>query len=166
MALTVSFTASQSSGIPGTILLTDTSSGTDGTITSRLITILDAEGTTTTYPWAYANSTISLAILTEDTALKITVGWLNSGNTAVYTSYNYYCFTAYNETFYYGLSVTETPITNPSVSLSTDYFKNKLMLRCFIDSASQAISFAQDLTTAQTALEAATNLSSNENFYF
>ena len=166
MAFVENFTASQSSGTPSVVTLTDTSTGSDGAIVSRLITILQADGTETEYAWPLADTSIDLDILTEDAALQITVEWLNVGGTVLYTDEQTFNFTAYNETFYYGLTVQEVPITNPSVAMSTDYYKNKMALRVFIDSANQAVSFASDIYSAQACDDAATFMNVNSNDFF
>mgnify|MGYP000396776706 CR=1 FL=1 len=44
MALSVNFTAQQTPGLPGTILFTDTSTGTDVAVTQRRVYIQTAAG--------------------------------------------------------------------------------------------------------------------------
>lgn len=166
MPLTVSFTATQSSGNPSVLLLQDTSVGSDVLVTSRLVSIVDAQGNTTTYPWAYPATALSLNILTEDAALDITVEWLNVIGTALYTDPQTFGFTAYNETFLAGLTSTETPITNPSVSMSTNYYQNKSQMRCYVDSGDKAISRNTDIYSAQSQYDLATNMRLNATFYF
>lgn len=174
MALTPNFTASQSSGTPSTITLTDTSTGSDAAITQRRVYLLQADGTylvvsgtTTDYEaWAYASSTISLDVLSQDTALSITVQWLDSGNVVLYTKTIAYGFSAYGETFYYGLTQSQVPIQNPAVALSTNYYQNKMKFRVFLDSADQAISFASDIYSASVCYDASTEMIANKAFYF
>lgn len=166
MALNPSFSAAQSSALPSTIVLTDSSTGSDVLVTSRLITILDAEGNETETVWPYADTTIDLDILTQDAALTITVEWLNNVPAILYTVENSYCFTAYNETFYYGLSVGEVPITNPNQAMSTNYYQNKCKFRTYLDGANQAISFASDIYTSQALLDAATFMNVNSTDFF
>ena len=100
--LTPNFTASQSSGLPSNILLTDTSTGSDSSIVARRVYLLQADGTylvptgtTTQYIlWAYADSTISIDVLSQDTALSITVNWVDTNGDTVET-----------KTIAYGLSL-------------------------------------------------------------
>jgi hypothetical protein len=178
MPITPNFTATQSSGTPSTFTLTDTSTGTDVTITKRRIYLLKADGTylvpagtTTSYiEWSITNVntraplTIDLDVLTQDTALWITVQWLNVSNTLVESKVTSFAFTAYNESFYYGLS--EQQVANQALAASTDWYENKMKLRVELDSAQQAIQFASDIYTAQSALNRATYFSNNSNFFF
>lgn len=173
MALTPNFTVSQSSGTPNIITAVDASSGSDSNITQRRIFLLKADGTylvptgtTTNYiQWAWANSTIALNVLTKDTALAITVQWLDINNTVLYTKTISFGFTAYNETFYYGLTQGEVPIVTPTM-INTNYYQNKMQLRVFIDSGNQSISFASDIYSAKVAYDNATYLVTNANFNF
>jgi hypothetical protein len=178
MAISPSFTMSQNSGTPNIITVNDTSTGVDTAITSRRIYLLQSNGTylvpsgtTTNYiVWPITNTTTrapltdSLNVLVEDTALSITVQWLNSSNTVVQTVTNSYAFTAYNETFYYGL--TESQVANANLTASTNWYQTKLILRVELDSATQAITFASDIFSAQAALNRATYISTNQALFF
>lgn len=174
MALTPNFTATQNSGTPNEITINDTSTGSDGAITQRRVYLLQSDGTylvesgtVTDYePWPYADSSITLDVLTQDTALNITVQWLDVSNTVLYTKTIAYGFSAYGETFYYGLTQNQVPIQNPAVALSTNYYQNKMKFRVFLDSADQAISFASDIYSAQVMYDAETEMITNESFYF
>jgi hypothetical protein len=172
MAISPSFTASQNSGTPNIIFLTDTSTGTDVTIAKRRIYLLQSNGTylvptgtTTDYiNWALADTTISLNVLIQDTALSITVQWLTSSDVVVANKTTSFAFTAYNETFYYGL--TESQVANANLTASTNWYQTKMILRVELDSAYQAISFASDIFSAQAALNRATFISTNQSYFF
>ena len=172
MAISPSFTASQNSGTPNLIFLTDTSTGTDVTIAKRRIYLLQSNGTylvptgtTTDYiNWALADTTISLNVLIQDTALSITVQWLTSSDVVVANKTTSFAFTAYNETFYYGL--TESQVANANLTASTNWYQTKMILRVELDSAYQAISFASDIFSAQAALNRATFISTNQSYFF
>lgn len=172
MAISPSFTASQNSGTPNLIFLTDTSTGSDVTIAKRRIYLLQSDGTylvptgtTTNYiEWALVDTTISLNVLVQDTALSITVQWLTSSNVVVATKTTSFAFTAYNETFYYGL--TESQVANANLTASTNWYQTKMILRVELDSAYQAISFASDIFSAQAALNRATFISTNQSYFF
>ena len=178
MALSPNFSASQNYGTPNIITLTDTSTGSDATITKRRIYLLQSDGTylvptgtTTNYiDWDMTNTTtsepltIALNVLTQDTALSITVEWLTAVNVMVVNKYISFAFTVYNETFYYGL--TESQVANANLTASTNWYQNKMFLRVELDSATQAISFASDIFSAQAALNRATYISTNSSYFF
>ena len=172
MPLVPNFTASQFSGTPSVITLTDTSTGSDVAITSRRVYLLQANGTflvpagtTTDYVvWDLVDTSIDLDVLSQDSALSITVQWMSSTNTIVTSKTISFAFTAYNETFYYGL--TESQVANSNLSASTNWYQTKLVLRVEIDSADQAITFASDIYSAQAALNRATYISTNQTLFF
>ena len=174
MPISPSFTASQNSGTPNLIFLTDTSTGSDVTITKRRIYLLQSDGTYLTpagtpvnqhyIDWALIDTTISLDVLVQDTALSITVQWLTAGNVEVASVTTSFAFTAYNETFYYGL--TESQVANANLTASTNWYQTKMILRVELDSAYQAISFASDIFSSQAALNRATYISTNQSFFF
>lgn len=86
MALINSFAASQIIGLPGVIVLTDTSQGQDTNITERRVFIVDAnndylvpDGTITNYVvWPYADISIQINCLKVDKAPNITVEWIGT----------------------------------------------------------------------------------------
>ena len=172
MPLVPNFTASQFSGTPSVITLTDTSTGSDVAITTRRVYLLQAKGTflvpagtTTDYVvWDLVDTSIDLDVLSQDSALSITVQWMSSTNTIVTSKTISFAFTAYNETFYYGL--TESQVANSNLSASTNWYQTKLVLRVEIDSADQAITFASDIYSAQAALNRATYISTNQALFF
>ena len=172
MPLIPNFTASQFSGTPSIITLNDTSTGSDVAITSRRVYLLQANGTflvpagtTTDYVvWDLVDTSIDLDVLSQDSALSITVQWMSSTNTVVTSKTISFAFTAYNETFYYGL--TESQVANSNLSASTNWYQTKLVLRVEIDSADQAITFASDIYSAQAALNRATYISTNQALFF
>ena len=174
MALTANFTTSQTFGDSKDVKLTDTSTGSDGTITTRRVyiqpfdeTYLVQTGTTTSYEvWADfpATTTITLNVLTKDQATLITVQWLTSGNVVTYTKTAYVGFTLYNETFDYQL--TQLLAANPLLINDNNFWDNKTQLRTFIDSGNQAISLASDLSNAQSCYDDATSLRLSSQYYF
>ena len=181
MATVPNFTASQSSGTPSIITLNDTSTGTNtSNIAKRRVYLLQANGTflvpagtTNDYcDWAITDTAIvpfppislSLNVLSQDSALSVTVQWLTSANAVVTSKTISFAFTAYNETFYYGL--TESQVANANLTASTNWYQNKLILRVELDSAVQAVTFASDIFSAQAALNRATFLSTNSSYFF
>jgi hypothetical protein len=172
MPFTPSFSAAQTYGLPSVIKLTDTSTGTDVAVTSRRVYLqqyngsyLVPIGTTTDYiVWSLASSTISIDVLTKDTALQVLVQWLDIGGNVLYTSTGLYGFTLYNEQFLYDLTQDQTG--KPGIIQDQVYYDNKMKLRVEIDSGDQALSLANDITGAQYAYDRATELRVNQNNYF
>jgi hypothetical protein len=150
----------------------DSSTGSDGTITSRRIYITQAdgtnlvvEGTTTDYEvWAYSASSITLDILTTDIAALVTVEWLNVSDVVVYTKAVNYGFTGYNEDFDYTL--TQMLASNPLLVSDNGFFTFKSQLRTEIDSGDNAISRASDIYAAQLCYTRANELRTNSVYYF
>lgn len=172
MALSPSFSVSQNSGLPSTLVLQDTSTGADGSVTKRRIFLLQADGTylvptgTTTdfVEWALASTTIDLDVLTQDTSLQITVQWLNVSNSVVYTVTSPFSFTNYGEAFYYNL--TQQQSANPEIIASLNFYETKMMVRVELDSALQAITFAGDIKSSQQCLDRLQVIINNQNFFF
>src|SRR5574343_276000 len=84
MPLTADFSVSQPLGEPSIVTVTDTSTGSDGTITARRVYIKDAfgnfivpEGVSTEYnAWSIGDTSVDIDCLTKDIAALITVEWL------------------------------------------------------------------------------------------
>lgn len=175
MPLTPSFSVSQPIGNPSVVQVTDTSTGSDVAITSRRVYLEDYEGnyvvpsgvTTSYVPWPLTSPTLSIDCLTQDSALQVTVQWLNVTNTTLYTSSSLEGFTLYNESFYYSLTQAQAMVSNPSyIAQDTNYYNNKMKLRLFIDSGNQAISLGNDITSAQICYDSASYIVANQQNYF
>lgn len=174
MSFVPNFSCSVSSGLPSTIVTTDISTGSDSNITKRRLFFLQADGTYLVpsgdnndyIDWALIDSSISEALLTQDTALSVTVQWLDNANTVLYDKTIAYGFDAFGQTFFYGLSDGQVPITNPSLALSTNYYQNKVQFYCYLVSAAQAITYASDVYKAQLNYDADQNMINNQSFLF
>lgn len=178
MAIVPNFSTSQVLGLPNSITLTDTSTGTDAAVVSRRVFMQTAAndylvevGTTSNYeewivsvPGALNPLSIAFDVLNKDYALYITVQWLNSANIILYSKQYLLGFTLYNEAFDYQL--TQVLSGNPLVINDNNFFPNKSDLRVNIDSGNQAIFFATDLFAAQQCYDRATNLRLNSQYYF
>lgn len=171
MALTVSFTASVNYSSPSVLTLTDTSTGTDNTITTRRVYLQKADGTylvptgtTTNYiVWDYSVSFIDIDVLDVDYALSIVIDWL-AGTTIEYTDNKLFAFTTYSEQFYYYLTQTQSSL--PKIIDDSPYYSNKLKLRVNIDEAVQAIALGSDIQSSQAALDRAKYLIDNQTTFF
>jgi hypothetical protein len=175
MPFVQNFTTSQQAGLPSDVIITDTSTGSDGAIVSRRVFLTNyageyvvADGTTTNYTvWPLAQSSISIDCLTQDTALTVTVNWVDAGGVTLYTKTSLAGFTLYNETYYYSLTQGQAAVGNPSYILQdNNYFQNKSKLRCLIDSGNQAVTLGYDITSAQECYDLASFMVTNQNNYF
>lgn len=171
MALTVSISVAQNNGLPSTMVITDTSTGSDPSITIRRIylsksdgTYLVPEGTTTDYiEWPIAETSITLDVLDRDLALEILVQWL-AGAVITYSYENSYVFAAYTNTFLYNLSVDQS--SNPAIINATDFFANKTKMYSYVKEAENAITIGEDITKAQFCMDKAYSMIFNEDKYF
>ena len=177
MAITVVFTTSQVVGEPSEIVLVDASTGSDASATQRRIYLQTATGdylvptgTSTDYiNWPIADgNTKTLDVLTKDYALNITVMYLNVSNVSVAETTDLAGFTLYSETFYYSLTQAQASQSQPPPMIIQDsnYYMNKLALRTSIDSGNNAITYGDDITTAQNMYDLATYMVLNEADYF
>lgn len=178
MALSVEFSTSQTVGNPSVIVLSDDSTGTDAAVTQRRVYLVDAQGnyvvpdgTSTDYVnfpiVALSGDEIEIDCLDNDMALNITVQWLNVSNTVLYSKTELCGFTLYNETFYYSLTQAQaSQSVPPNIVQDTNYYNNKMALRTLIDSGNQAITYGDDVTTAQNMYDAATYMVTNEGKFF
>lgn len=175
MALTASFSEAQPVGEPSQIVFTDTSTGTDGSVTQRRIYIAKADGSfivesgvTTDYnawPNFPSSTTITLDLLDKDYATRLVVEWCDvSGNVLYSVQQDAVGFTSYNEDYDYGL--TQLMTANPDLVDDNGFRQHKSDLRDFIDSGDRAISRASDLYNAQRCYDLATNLRIKSQYYF
>ena len=177
MPISVAFSTTQVVGLPQNIVLVDTSSGTDVTATSRRVYIQNAAGAyivpsgnanSSYIEWLLASgNTLTLNVLTQDSALNITLVYVNGSGGTVATTTNLEGFTLYNETFYYSLTQAQASQSNPPpIIQDTNYYANKMQLRVLLDSGNQAISLGGDIVSAQSCYDMATLLVNNQNDYF
>ena len=176
MPITANFSTTQSVGAPSVIDFSDTSTGSDVTATQRRIYLVNAQGnyvvpsgTGTDYvnfPLS-EGADISIDCLAQDSALWITLQYLDINNVVVASKTLLKGFSLYNETFYYSLTQAQaTQSVPPNILQDTMYLQNKSALRVFLDSAANAITYGQDITTAQNMYDAATYLTTNEQMFF
>ncbi len=151
---------------PAQIVITDTSIGSDPSITDRVITLYDVNGAvfgTFDFPLSIGAS-ITISPLTQDIALTIRVQWNDSGGNPLYTSNQIYAFTGYDEAFYYNL--TQSQAGNPNIIRDNRYYNNKIALRVELDSAVNAINVGLDIAGAQGCVNRANYIVSNANLFF
>ena len=165
MPLVPSFTLAPTSNL-GQILVTDTSTGSDGAITDRVITARNAANAvigTFDFPLS-AGSSILISAFTADTAANWTTNWNNNAGASLYNYSVLYAYTQYAEAFYYTL--TQGQQAQPSFLNDQQYFQNKSKLRVLIDSANQSISQGDDIFSANTSIALYQILINTPNLYF
>lgn len=173
MALVPSFSCSESLANNDLITLTDTSTGVDGTITTRRIYIQLANGnwlteagesTTSVYTtWSYSDSTITLDVLTQSTACEITVEWL-AGSTVTYEVTNTFCFDLYDYLFM--LQTLQGQTSNPGINQDNNYTTNVFTFMVNLSNAENSITYGGDIYSSQNALSQNQIMIDNESFYF
>jgi hypothetical protein len=172
MPISPAFTAQQSPSNPNTVVLVDDSTGSDVAISSRRVYIQNSSGdylvptgTTTSYVvWPYADDSISLDILDEDTAVSIKLDWLNSGGTILYTLTQQFCLDMYSKLFFYQL--VQMQGVTPSIPQDTNYFSNMALFWATVEGAENAIVLAQDLAASQNCLNRCTYMIQQQSNYF
>jgi hypothetical protein len=144
----------------------DTSTGSDGSIVDRVITLYNAAQTvigTYDFPLS-AGSSILITPFTTDTAVNATINWNYSGGVSMYNYSVLFAYTQYAEQFYYQL--TQGQQAQPTLLNDQEYFQNKSKLRVLIDSCNQAISVGKDIFSANTSISLYQQLIANPTLYF
>src|ERR1700733_5475348 len=151
MPLVPSFSIAATSNL-GQILVSDTSTGSDGSIVDRVITLYNSAQTvigTYDFPLS-AGSSILITPFTTDTAVNATINWNYTGGVSMYNYSVLYAYTQYAEQYFYTL--TQQQQADPAFLNDQQYFQNKSKLRTLIDSATQSIAVGQDILSANTAI--------------
>jgi hypothetical protein len=172
MPFSQNFTVAQTSANPAFVIITDTSTGSDPAIDSRRIFITDCfgnyivpSGTTTSFiPWALANNPISLNILTQDAAVNIKVEWLDSADNVLYELNNNYCLSEFNKQFLYYLIQLQSQTYN--IIQDNNYWGNVGIFWTNIIGAINSVEIGDDIFASQACLSRATNMQTNEAYYF
>lgn len=171
MSIVANFTYSQNYGTITIATFTDTSTGTDATLTGRLLyirksdgTYLVPDGTTTDYIfWPIADLSISVDILDKDYALDVTVLWYG-GSTGLYNKTLVCLFRAYSELFLRQLTQGQEAV--PKLLTDKNFWYNKFKLRTLVDDAIQAVESLNDQTIATFTLEEAKKITDNPSLFF
>ncbi len=172
MALTPAFTVSQTPLNPALAIFTDTSTGSDGSVTARVITITNSAGSYmvaigasgTTIPWALVTNPISINLLTQDTAVSCKVDWVNSGGTVLYTLTQQYCLAEFNMAYLYNL-IAQQAQAYPIIQ-DTNYWGNVAIFWTNIIGAQKAVELADDIASSQASLDRATYMQAKASNFF
>ena len=174
MALVAAFTATESLANPDEITFTDTSTGTDLTITTRRIYFQLANGnwvdengdesTTETYiEWDYADSSIVLSLITQSTASDIEVKWM-AGSTETYSVSEEYGFNLYD--YLAGLQLLQGNTSAPEQVQDTNYYSNMCQFIVNIWNEEAAIEYGGDIFSSQGAMNRNQLMILNDDYYF
>ncbi len=172
MAIVPAIAVSQSTISPQNITLTDESAGTDSNIASRRIYVHDGNGnflvptgTTTEYiVWDYSDSSITISVLTQDTAANITVQWLSVTDVALYQYDNSYPLSQFGKQFFYYL-IQQLGLT-PATFQDSNYSGNLSMFWSFIVAGDNAITYGNDIFGAQQCYNKEINMMNNQSTFF
>ncbi len=171
MAFVQNFEATQTLGEPSEIVLTDTSTGTDGNIVSRRVALQTADGdylvpsgndSDTYIVWLLADTSITLDVLSKDYGLYVIVQWLDASSAVLYEKIQLSGFTSYNEDGLYLFSQMEA--ANPLNTSDSNFLNNQFLARNYVDSGNQAIERYSDIKTAQICYDKATSIISNAQY--
>lgn len=172
MPITPNFSTSQASGNLDAMTITDTSTGSDGTITGRLIYLRKYDGTyltPTDYTvdyifWPYSSSSLTVEdLLDKDYCLDITVYWY-IGSGIGYSKTILTLFRGYTDTFLRNL--TRAVASNRTLITRPNYWQNKQKLRVLIDDAAQATEWLNDQTISTFCLDECEKLTNNISTFF
>lgn len=168
-----SFTASQSIGTLSDVTFLDTSTNPAVGLTVRRISIrlangnwLDTNGESTTIvyiTWPIANSTLTVSLLTQNTACDITTQWMtNSTITGEIT--NPTAFVEYDYVFAYDLIGDQT--ADPSTIQDTNYYSNFSQFIVNLFCSEQAVAAGSDIYSSQEFMNMNLFMEQNQNDYF
>ena len=173
MALTPSFTSSESLSSPNLITFNDTSTGSDSSITTRYIFVqlsdgsyLVPAGTTTDYiVWDYADLTITVDLLKRSQAANVTVLWYaNTGSQPVYTVTTLLEWDLYDYLFLFGNLQTQT--SNPNVINDSSFYPNTLAMIVNLFQSENAVLKMNDVYSSQAALDRNYELITYQSYAF
>lgn len=171
MALTPNFSSSENLSANNYVTFVDTSTGSDGTIVTRRVYILQADGTylvpagTTTnyFLWDYTNASITVDLLSKSTTANVTVEWWSS-SAKVYTKTILTEWDLYDYVFLFGLLQTQT--SNPLIINDANYYNNTMAMIVNLFQSENAVELMDDLYSSQSALDRNQQLINNQNGYF
>lgn len=174
MAIIPAILVGQNPLYPNIVVVSDVSTGSDGAITQRRVFVTDAQGnylvpsgTTTNYTqWNISDSSISLNILTQDTAVNVLVQWLGASNNVLYTFTNQYPLSEYNKQFLYYLVEGQAFPSTPPITSDSNYDYNLAVLWTSVLGGINAISVNNDLAGSQNSMNRGTFLRLNQGLYF
>lgn len=170
MSFAGNFAVSQGTDI-STLVLTDTSVGSDPNLTDRTISLMKIDGTLQTgstidFPIAFGSSiTLPSGTLDKDYSFSILVTWASSlpigGST--YQKTQIVTFVGYTNTFIYG-EIQQVAANNATLN-DDGFYKSMGKIQTEVDNSIQATNFS-DQYSAQNSLSRANYMIQNKQLYF
>jgi hypothetical protein len=170
MPFTPSFSVSITTD-PSSFTITDTSTGSDGSITTRQVFLNKADGTTLVptgvatpyipFPLSMGNTLNLTGILPNDMALDIQVVWIATSN---YQTDSAYLFNTFSKQFEYNL--IQQQASKPNIINDFNYWGNLSKFQTLLDNAEQAIAEASDIYNAQLNLDILLYMITNQSLFF
>lgn len=171
MAISPSFSVSQSATNPGSITITDTSIGTYGTIVGRRVYIqnslgeyLTGNGSVNYDSWLLANLSVTLDILTQSTACNVKIDWVDISGNVVNSDNDNYGLSQFSKQFFFYL-ISQQGL-NPGTYQDTTYSSNIALFWSNVIGGDNAITYGNDLSGAQQCYDRANQMEENESYYF
>lgn len=171
MAIAASFSVSQSAITPQSLTVNDTSTGTYGSIVKRRVSVSDAngvyltgDGTVNYTDWALADLSITLSILTQDTAANVLVQWLDVSNNVIDTVNTNYPLSQFGRQFLFYL--VQLQGLTPGVVQDSNYNGNVALFWTNVIGGDNAVTFGNDLAGAQNCYNRETYMKQNQSLFF
>lgn len=171
MPIIPNFSSTESLSSPNLITFTDTSSGSDNTLTTRHLTIVLSDGTYLVpsgntgifIDWPYVNNSITLDLINKSTVATVTCVWLN-GTASIYSIPILMEWDLYDYLFLFGLLSTQTGI--PTIISDTNYLFNFFKMVSFLWNAESAVLKMNDSYSGQAALDKNKYMMDRQNDFF
>lgn len=171
MAISASFSVSQSAITPASVTVTDTSTGSYDTITQRRIFVstsngqyLTGNGTVNYTAWPLVNTSITLSILTQDTAANILVQWLDNSGAIVDATDNNYPLSQFGKQFFYYLIQLQG--LKPETYQDSNYSGNLAVFWSNIVGGDNAVEDGNDISAAQNCYDREIYMMQHQSQYF
>ena len=165
------FNVTQTPASPSQIVVTDMSTGSDPAITQKRIYVQDINGaylvpagTTTNYVTWTTGQTKTLDILSTDQAVNVKVEWLDAFAYVLYQSNANYCFSQYNQQYFYYLVQVQSQTYN--IIQDNRYWQNMATYWANIIGAIKAVELGNDIFGSQVSLNRATFMQNNAQNFF
>lgn len=169
MAFSADYTVSQGLD-PTSFTITDSSTGSDANLVTRTISLFQADGSllggsVISWPYSDGSTKVLTGYLPKDKALNIVVDWVSSSPIpgSTYTKSDYVTFPGNTNNFIYNL--IQDIAAQPSILNDKTFYDYLSKLQTEVDSSGLAITF-DDLFNAQSALDRAFSIMTNQQFYF